>query len=186
MHCLAAVVYLVESPKSEVTEQVVEVVAGTPACSEKGSVLECWMTLMMVTNQSDFGLPLGNHIRRRVSMFALGEEGEGEGKEKTAQRKHRAQNPTKKGPRTANQKRHRGRRGSEQAQQEGNPKNPEGGQEERGEGEERSSCPSLPCYKLKVSAEQTCLPKQLHNESSNRLVEVHALSLAALVRAKTC
>ena len=146
MHCLAAVVYLVESPKSEVTEQVVEVVAGTPACSEKGSVLECWRTLMMVTNQSDFCLPLGNHVRRWVSMFALEEAGEGEEKEKKAQKRH--QSPKKKEQRKANQEKDQDRKGSEQTQRKGEPKNPEGEQEEKGEGEEKSSCPSTPCYRL--------------------------------------
>ena len=77
MHCKAAVVCLVGSPKSESKELVVEVVAGTPVCSEKESVPECWRTLMMVIDQSDFGLPLGNHVRKRVSMFAPGKEGKG-------------------------------------------------------------------------------------------------------------
>ena len=116
---MAAVVCLVGSPKSETKKLVVELAAETPAYTGMGSVPKCWRTLMMVTNQSDFCLPLGNHVRRWVSMFALEEAGVEEEKERKAQTRHRTQNPKKKEQRKANQEKDQDRKGSEQTQRKG-------------------------------------------------------------------
>jgi hypothetical protein len=163
---MAAVVCLVGSTKSESKKLAVEFASETPAYKGMESVPMCWMTPMMVTNQSDSCFHLENHIRRWVAMFAQEEVGEGEEEEKKAQRKHQTQTPKKRGQQKATQEKNQGRKETEQTQGKEEPKNPEEGQDKRGEGEGKSSCQSDQCYRLQVSTEQPCLPIQKHNTGS--------------------
>ena len=154
---MAAVVCLVGSAKSESKRLVVGLAAGTPAYTGMEFVPMCWMTPMMVTNQSDFCFHLSIHVQRWVSMFAQEEAREGEGEEREARRKHQNQQPKKRGQQRATQDEDQGGKGTEPTQEEEEPRNPEERQEKREEGEERSSCQSSQCYRLQFSTEQTCL-----------------------------